>query len=272
MPEGPEAHKLARKIWSFLDSYQKKEKSSLKLTDIKYIWGRYINHGPPKTYDENVWKNSPKLKKIYAIGKKIIFKFEDEKYIVSSLGLSGRWLKENEIESGMRINFIFEFKLSGKKKANSQVNLYFNDVRNFGNLEFFSQKCSFNKKMEKVGPDIIKEGELMEFQEVEKIFSRKKNQNKPVCEVIVDQSNFSGIGNYLRSEILYVAKIDPWKKVRDLEPKELKKLWKKMVSITLKFYYDDGREFKIYGRKETPKGEPVEVKKDKHGRTMWYLC
>ena len=47
--------------------------------------------------------------------------------------------------------------------------------------------------------------------------------NKPICEAMLDQKYFNGIGNYLRAEILFRLKIKPFTKSRDvLEPLRVK--------------------------------------------------
>ena len=47
--------------------------------------------------------------------------------------------------------------------------------------------------------------------------------NKPICEAMLDQKYFNGIGNYLRAEILFRLKIKPFTKSRDvLEPLRIK--------------------------------------------------
>ncbi|NXG32774.1 NEIL1 Endonuclease, partial [Dromaius novaehollandiae] len=38
--------------------------------------------------------------------------------------------------------------------------------------------------------------------------------NRPICEALLDQRYFNGIGNYLRAEILYRLKIPPFEKAR----------------------------------------------------------
>ena len=40
--------------------------------------------------------------------------------------------------------------------------------------------------------------------------------NGPICEVLLNQKYFNGIGNYLRSTILYYLDIDPFLKARDV--------------------------------------------------------
>merc|ERR1712203_828152 len=40
--------------------------------------------------------------------------------------------------------------------------------------------------------------------------------NKPICETMLDQKYFNGIGNYLRAEILYRCSVPPFDKARDV--------------------------------------------------------
>ena len=40
--------------------------------------------------------------------------------------------------------------------------------------------------------------------------------NKPICEVLLNQKYFNGIGNYLRAEILYRLEVPPFAKARDV--------------------------------------------------------
>ncbi|NWS29268.1 NEIL1 Endonuclease, partial [Polioptila caerulea] len=59
--------------------------------------------------------------------------------------------------------------------------------------------------------------------------------DKPICEVLLNQKYFNGIGNYLRAEILYRLKIPPFEKARTvLEAlKEQEQERRKDASLTL---------------------------------------
>jgi endonuclease VIII-like 1 len=50
----------------------------------------------------------------------------------------------------------------------------------------------------------------------------KKIFDKPICEAILDQKYFNGIGNYLRSTILYYLDINPFEEARKVIKKNLK--------------------------------------------------
>ncbi|NXL77882.1 NEIL1 Endonuclease, partial [Leptocoma aspasia] len=58
--------------------------------------------------------------------------------------------------------------------------------------------------------------------------------DKPICEVLLNQKYFNGIGNYLRAEILYRLKIPPFEKARTvLEALKEQERSKKDPSLTL---------------------------------------
>lgn len=63
------------------------------------------------------------------------------------------------------------------------------------------------------GPDPMMEFDL--FTENLRTNSHKKIFDKPICELLMDQKYFNGIGNYLRAEILYRADVNPWTPARE---------------------------------------------------------
>lgn len=58
------------------------------------------------------------------------------------------------------------------------------------------------------GPDPTTEFELFTQNIIKNL--HKKVFNKPICEMLMDQKYFNGIGNYLRAEILHRADVSPW--------------------------------------------------------------
>jgi formamidopyrimidine-DNA glycosylase len=61
---------------------------------------------------------------------------------------------------------------------------------------------------------------------------KPKNLNKPIGNVLMDQKVISGIGNYLRADILWLSKISPFRKVKDLTDKEIERLYKNSILLT----------------------------------------
>ena len=42
----------------------------------------------------------------------------------------------------------------------------------------------------------------------------------------MDQKVAAGCGNYIRSECLYIARVSPFRRVKDLSEEEIYKIWK----------------------------------------------
>lgn len=64
------------------------------------------------------------------------------------------------------------------------------------------------------GPDPMTEYEEFRKNVLENL--NKSCFNKPICEVMLDQKYFNGIGNYLRAEILYRCQVAPFTKAKDV--------------------------------------------------------
>jgi formamidopyrimidine-DNA glycosylase len=65
------------------------------------------------------------------------------------------------------------------------------------------------------GPDPIYEWPEFSHNVMNKL-SDSRITKKPICDIITDQKIFNGVGNYLRSELLYRAKIPPFTTVGTL--------------------------------------------------------
>ena len=60
----------------------------------------------------------------------------------------------------------------------------------------------------KRGPDPVKEFEIFKINILDNL--QHKDFDKPICETLLNQKYFNGIGNYMRSTILYYMDIDPF--------------------------------------------------------------
>ena len=153
----------------------------------------------------------------------------------------------------------------------SFTRLDFVDMRNFGNF-YIMNDDELNVKLSEIGPDIVN-GELNEHEFVS-VIRGIRNQSEMICLVLVNQSIIAGIGNWLRAEILYDAKINPFAKVRDLSDDDLKLIYKSAIKISQKSLsaFRRGKiiSFKVYQQTKDPEGNVVKNKKIK-GRTMWYV-
>lgn len=143
---------------------------------------------------------------------------------------------------------------------------------------FMGPKYSVGKPFTgtKRGPDPTKKFE--EFKS--NIYNNINNRafDKPICEVLLNQEYFSGIGNYLRSTILYYADVNPFEKARVILQTSDKVL-NLCKDVPLKSYQLNGGQLRDwqspFGEDSTQFKEWVYYQKgssckDKGGRTFWF--
>ena len=265
MPEGPEVKSMVLQLNKFL--------SGKTLHQIILHSGRYSKKSPDNFND--FIKTLPlKIIEVRNKGKFIWFQFEGGWTMWNTLGMTGGWNLSKSKHS--HYEFILE---------NGET-IWFNDMRNFGTIKFCSDETEFKKKIDKLGPDVLESDFTLEV--FSKIMTKKKNLDKTIPEIFMNQSHLSGIGNYLKSEILYESKISPHRKLDSLSENDLEVLFKNIVKIsnnslkaggaTIRNYsnIDDetGKyvfQFKVYQQKKDPNGFIVKRIETKDKRTTHWV-
>lgn len=142
--------------------------------------------------------------KVYSVqsyGKKIIFILRNlqgqELRIISTCAMTGSWKWKPS-------NLTCIALITDKETA------YFEEI---DELSYFSvclyPSLEYNKIFDKLGPDCISDS--FTFDLFQSSILSEKYKNKEICELLIDQSFIAGIGNYLRSEILFRSKINPYR-------------------------------------------------------------
>jgi len=222
MPEGPEV----KHITNWLNKNYKNK----TLLNIKIDSGRYKRHDVPEGWIR-LKKNLPlKIIKISCYGKFIWWEFENDLTLWNTLGMSGWW---NSDDNTLHNHITFNF---------DKINLYFNDIRNFGTIIICNQ-INLEKKINYLGPDILSKNNEYDF-----FITRlsKKRNNIKIAEALLDQKVLAGVGNYLRSDILWLSKISPHKRINDLTNKEKHKIYDNAKLLGL-------RAYKILTKQKLPK-------------------
>lgn len=143
---------------------------------------------------------------------------------------------------------------------------------------FMGPKYSLGKPFTgtKRGPDPTKDYESFKSNVIDNL--DKKAFDKPICEVLLNQEYFNGIGNYLRSTILYYVDVNPFLSGRDVI-KQCPSILELCRDIPLKSYQLNGgqlRDWKNpFDTDSTSFKEWVFYQKglsckDKGGRTFWF--
>ena len=108
------------------------------------------------------------------------------------------------------------------------LEMAFIDPRRFGRVWLTDDVAEF-PRIKKLGFD-----PLIDFLSVAQLSERLAKRKKAIKSVLLDQSLFAGIGNWLADEILFQAKINPHRLASDLTPPQLKQLHKQVLNVTKK--------------------------------------
>ena len=230
MPEGPEVKRIGVGLAKVI--------SSKTLTETNLISGRYTKKTP------SGWQqliNSLPLKIIGAgvHGKFIYWLCDNETFIYSTLGMTGTW--QSKKKKHTRIEF----------KFSDGSTVYYNDQRNFGTIKVVKGKQNLIDKLTTMGPDMLAE----DVSDEKFISILRKKSNWGITKAIMDQSIIAGVGNYVKSDALWLAKVNPHRLVGDLSDGELAIINRSIKSVLRESYESGGATIKSYTGFEDDEGE-----------------
>jgi len=111
--------------------------------------------------------------------------------------------------------------------------LYYNDLRKFGWIKVYDNLEQAAREFAKLGPEYT----WPEYTLEHILQYLSKRQNITIKQVLLEQSLVAGVGNIYADETLFCAKILPTRKVKDLKPAEVKKIYQcipKIFELSLK--------------------------------------
>jgi len=88
--------------------------------------------------------------------------------------------------------------------------------------------------------------------------------NEIISDTLMNQDIFPGVGNIIKNESLYLAKINPNRKLSSFSESEINKILESIRNFSLKFYRMDktgNYSFNVYNKDVCPNGEKI-VKKE----------
>ena len=271
MPEGPEVKKTVDGLREAVENRE--------IYSLSPMSGRYSRKDFPGFKD--FCEHYPRLVTgVGCKGKFIYFLFADGSSLWNTLGMTGYWSQAERKHSRIRM-FIKE---DGQEESRGDA-LFYNDMRNFGTFKYVKTYEELEKKLASIGPDVL--SDPPSFREFKNCLLKGKRAEKTIAENIMNQSIVSGIGNYLKAEILYDCKVSPHRACASLSDSDLKRILESSIRIT-NLSYDLGgatiknyrntsgkegvytRRFAVYNQDNDPHGNKVtkEVTKDKR-TTHW---
>lgn len=259
MPEAAEVHLIANMIRGRLGGVVK---------SAKVLSGRYARR-PIKGLDA---LEGCKLDGVVVKGKLIVLCFTPlwcnklpQIFALSTMGMTGYWENRQAVSPPKHSRICFEFE-TGRP-------LDFCDARNFGTFKVVGRK-EVERKLMELGFDLLHDDvDLDVLTEKLRRFAKKKT----IAEALLDQRVIAGVGNYIRADAMYKARIDPRVPATDLTLQQLKDLADSCRSIAWastrdRHPYDENRRFGniCYNRSIDEDGDVVESYVDRLGRTVWW--
>lgn len=261
MPEAPEV--------SYVTNYITDHFENATLTSVQIVKGRYKTHGPPKNFIPFTKALPLRLTDIRKKGKVIFMYFDKDWCIISKLGLTGWWYTPGDEPEWRNPSPSISFNFGGKQ-------LVYDDVLSYGTITITNQQKDVQSEMDRLAPDIEKVT-------IDEIVDRVQQRIKPSTtwlleDVIVDQHRIvSGIGNYLKSEILYDAKISPLRKANTITTEEWNTILqsaRKYIKRMSKYINNPDKyesSFRVYQKLKDPYGNSVKKHTTKQGRTTFWV-
>jgi len=158
----------------------------------------------------------------------------DQSSIISTLGMSGAWQFQPSKHSGLKFDLLINHQGIEIREI-----IYFNDIRHFGTVKRVSEK-ELQEKLQSIGPDMLNSPPSQEE------FNKKIKQNKSLPEILMNQKNISGVGNYVKAEALFRAKLNPHRLGSSLSDSELILLKESIENVLKESYNLQGASLMTY--------------------------
>ena len=180
------------------------------------------------------------IKDVGRRAKILIFELSNGQSILTHLKLSGRLIfrKKGEVlqPEDVKWNHLIYYFTDNSR-------LFHNDLRQFGYVKAV-KTCELEDffKKEKLGPEPLEEGfTLSKFPAI-----LKRKPKAKIKQFLMDQQNIAGIGNIYSDEILFFAGIHPLRKIADLKPVEIRKIFNGIKKILAEATKLQGSSIDLY--------------------------
>lgn len=216
MPEGPEVRKYADALNGILN-------------------GKVIETIQARTRDARQWllKNGDRLVglrilRVISHGKHLIGYLENNFYFHSHLMMWGRWTT---------LTGAPPVEVDRRERARIEVPggvaiLLSAPIFNIGEGEPYRQI----EHLSSLGPDVLPYQGAFDEAEFRRRLYLPENSQSPIGAALLNQRILAGLGNYLRAEILFSCRINPWRQISDLSQAEVECLSQKAPELARRAY------------------------------------
>ena len=177
----------------------------------------------PVTFKKIFEKNL--INKVSRFSKYLIIHFSNYKFCLIHLGMSGTIHLINFKNKKNFTNLSFYNSPFLPKKHNhveiifENFKIIYNDPRRFGFFQIINNSKDLKKRFIHLGPEPFDNNFDLKY-----FLKFIKDKERTIKDLLIDQKFVSGIGNIYASEILFLSKINPKKKIKLLSGKECSKI------------------------------------------------
>ena len=221
MPELPEVEIVRQSL------NKKIKQKKVKKVIVK---NRNLRFNIPLNF-EKIFKNLIILK-VERLSKYLILYLSNNQYCLIHLGMSGTIHLIEKNKKNLITNSSFYNSYTLPKKHNhveiifENLKLVYNDPRRFGFFQIIKNKNFLKKRFKNLGPEPFQKKFNTKY-----VYLFFKNKKKNIKNFLLDQKFVSGIGNIYASEILFLSRIKPHKKVYLLKKNDCKNIVKNSKKV-----------------------------------------
>ena len=159
--------------------------------------------------------------KVSRFSKYLIIFLSNNKFCLIHLGMSGTIHLLNLKNKKNSTNLSFYNSPFLPKKHNhveiifDKFRIIYNDPRRFGFFQIIKNYKDLKNRFIHLGPEPFNKNFNLKY-----FLQFKKDKSRTIKDLLIDQKFVSGIGNIYASEILFLSKVNPQKKIKLLTSKE----------------------------------------------------
>lgn len=202
-----------------------------KILDVKIYYKPIVLNDEKEIKENLIHKEFIDIKRM---GKWLLFE-TDTHYLLSHLRMEGKYFlkKQNDpLEKHEHIEILFEDGMS----------MRYHDTRKFGRMKLVKKEELYNfEGIKKQGIEPISNDLTKEY-----LFSKISKKNIPIKTILLDQTIISGLGNIYADEVLFDAKISPFRKGKDITLEECERIKNSSKKIIIAAIKDGGTTIRSY--------------------------
>lgn len=214
MPEGPEIRRAADQLATQLEGRQ-----------LDHVWFAF-----PALEKEAQTLIGRRVESVDSWGKALLIRFDDDRVLYSHNQLYGVWKlhdaeREPDTERSLRVRLMAEGRAASLYSA-SDVSLW------------AASRLHEHPFLSRLGPDLLSHG--VSIEQAMARLGEARFRRRGLGGLLLDQSLFAGVGNYLRSEILFFAGLHYKTRPVDLDELALRHLAQCILEVTRQAYDQAG--------------------------------